>query len=367
MEVSQKGNSDKLILLTALLLSGIGIIMVYSASAIISLEEYSSHYFFLKKQLLAFAIGLVLMIFAMYFDYNKYRRFSVLFLGVSLALLILVFIPPLGISKNGAMRWIRISSLQFQPSELMKFSLILYVAGYISKKREKINDFMKGILPLSIVVGIFILMLMKQPDFGTVMTIITVIVILLFIGGMSYKYLIGAFAVVVPAAIIAIVSEPYRLKRITTFLNPWENPLSSGFQIIQSMYAFGRGGIFGLGFGEGRGKLFYLPAPYNDFILSVIGEEIGLVGVLTVVTLFFIFIYRGFKVAMNTNDMFGLLLCVGIVSVIGIQGLINIAVSLGMLPTKGIPLPFISFGGSSMITTMFLTGVILNISEHAGK
>lgn len=365
MGIQGKGNSDKLILFTALLLSGIGVIMVYSASAIISLKINSDSYFFFKKQLFAISIGIILMVFAMYFDYNRYRKLALPLLGLSLLSLILVFIPPIGHSENGAARWIRYSSLQFQPSELVKFSLILYAAGYIAKKREKIRDFKKGILPLTIVFGIFILLLMKQPDFGTVMTIIAVLVILLFIGGIGYKYILGTCSIVITLASLAIVFKPYRMLRIRAFLNPWDDPLGSGFQIIQSMYAFGTGGIFGVGFGESRAKLFYLPAPYNDFILSVIGEEIGMVGVLTVVTLFFIYIYRGFKVAMNADDVFSLLLSAGIVSLIGIQGLINIAVALGLFPTKGIPLPFVSYGGSSIIFAMFLTGVLLNISENA--
>ena len=224
MGIQGKGNSDKLILFIALLLSGIGIIMVYSASAIISLEKNSDPYFFFKKQLFAILIGIVLMVFAMCFDYNRYRGIALPLLGFSLLLLMLVFIPPFGHSVNGATRWIRIGFLQFQPSELAKFSLILYAAGYIAKKRERIRDFKRGVLPLSIVFGIFILLLMKQPDFGTVMTIIVVLGVLLFIGGIGYKYLIGAFSFVVPAAVLAIVFEPYRMKRITAFINPWESP-----------------------------------------------------------------------------------------------------------------------------------------------
>ncbi|RMF95059.1 MAG: putative lipid II flippase FtsW [Candidatus Schekmanbacteria bacterium] len=367
MKIDERGKSDKLILFTALLLSGIGAIMVYSASAIMSLEKFSDPYFYFKKQLLAIIIGTILMVCAMNFNYKKYYKLAIPSLMFAIVLLILVFIPGINETAKGATRWIAYKSLRFQPAEFMKFALILYAARYISKKGDKLSDFTKGILPLSIVFGIVAVLIMKQPDFGTVMIMAIVLLIMLFIGGMNLKYLFSLMAVITPMAIFAVLSEPYRMKRITAFLNPWEYPRDSGFQLIQSLYAFGRGGIFGVGFGESREKLFYLPEPHNDFILSVVGEEIGMLGVITIVGLFFIYVYRGFKVAMNVDDTFGAMLSAGIVSLIGIQGLINMAVALGLFPTKGITLPFISYGGSSMIFMMFLTGVLLNISENARR
>lgn len=361
----KQSGSDKLILLSALVLSGMGAIMVYSASAIMSMERYSDPYYFFKRQIMYIGVGLVLMIAAMNIDYRHYRSLTIPLLGAAFVLMVLVFIPPIGKAVNGAARWIQFKMIRLQPSEIAKFALIVYASHYISKKRERMKDFKKGLMPLLIVIGLFFILLMKQPDFGTVVTIAAVITILLFVGGMSIKYVFAVILFAVPAIVMAVVLAPYRMKRWTAFMDPWADAQGSGFQIIQSMYAFARGGFWGLGFGEGREKLFYLPAPHNDFILAVIGEEIGMIGVVTVIGLLFLYMYRGVMVAMRTNDMFGMLLAVGIAALIGFQGVVNIAVNVGLMPTKGIPLPFVSYGGSSILFSLFSTGVLLNISEHA--
>jgi len=361
----RKSQYDHLLLFITLVLTGIGVVMVYSSSAIIAFEGNNDSLYFFKKQLLFVCFGLISMIIIMHFDYHHLRKLTIPFLFLSLLMLIAVLIPGIGVEKNGARRWLNIKGFIFQPSEFAKFSLILYTAYSISKRKEKLCDFFNGVLPLLLIVGTFCGLLMLQPDLGTVITLASASILLLFVGGVRLQHLIALVLASLPFLYLSISGVSYRMKRIFAYLDPWNDPLDSGYQIIQSFLAFGRGGIWGIGLGEGKEKLFYLPWPHTDFILSIIGEELGLIGVSTVITLFFLLTWRGIRISVNSKDLFGMFLSLGITLLIGLQSIINIGVALGLFPTKGLPLPFISYGGSSVVLSLFSIGVLLNISDHA--
>ncbi|OGL40898.1 MAG: cell division protein FtsW [Candidatus Schekmanbacteria bacterium RIFCSPHIGHO2_02_FULL_38_11] len=356
---------DHLLLFITLVLTGIGAIMVYSASAIIALEGKNDSYYFLKKQLVFLFMGFVLMAIVMHFDYTRLRNLAVPFLFLSFIMLIAVLIPGLGLEKNGARRWLNIFGFVFQPSELAKFSLVLYTAYSISKRKEKIHDFFNGTLPLLIMLGIFCMLIMLQPDLGTVIVMASTTFLLLFAGGAKLRHLIYLVLASLPFLYFSILNVSYRRRRILAFLDPWSDQLDTGYQIVQSFLAFGSGGIWGTGIGEGKGKLFYLPWPHTDFIFSIIGEELGFIGVSAVIFLFFTLIWRGIRISMNSRDLFGTFLSLGITLLLGLQSAINIGVTLGLFPTKGLPLPFISYGGSSVVLSLFSVGVLLSISDHA--
>ncbi|OGL46350.1 MAG: cell division protein FtsW [Candidatus Schekmanbacteria bacterium RBG_16_38_11] len=360
----RKTKYDHLLLFITLVLSGIGVTMIYSSSAIIALEDYNDPFYFLKKQVLFISIGLVLMLVATHIDYHYLRKLTIPILGISFLMLIAVLIPGLGIEKNGAKRWLNIGGIVFQPSEFAKFSVILYTAYSISKRKEKLREFFNGALPLLLVLGVFSILLLLQPDLGSVITLATTVFLLLFAGGVRMSHLVSLTLCSLPFLYLSISNVSYRKRRILAFWDPWSDPLDSGFQIIQSFLAFGRGGIWGVGIGDGKEKLFYLPWPHTDFILSIIGEELGLIGVSTVIVLFFLLAWRGIRVSLNSKDLFGTFLSLGITVLIGLQSAINIGVALGLFPTKGLPLPLISYGGSSVVLSLFSIGVLLSISEH---
>ena len=361
----RKYSYDHLLIFITLVLTGIGAIMVYSASAIIALEGKNDAYYFLKKQLFFLFVGFILMAVVMHFDYTRLRKLAVPMLFISFIMLIAVLIPGLGVEKNGAKRWLSIFGFVFQPSELAKFSLVLYTAYSISKRKEKIHDFFNGSLPLLIMLGIFCMLIMLQPDLGTVIVIASTTFLLLFVGGARLSHLIYLVLASMPFLYFSILHVAYRRRRILAFLDPWSDQLDTGYQIVQSFLAFGRGGIWGTGIGEGKEKLFYLPWPHTDFILSVIGEELGFIGVSAVIFLFFILIWRGIRISINSRDLFGTFLSLGITLLLGLQSAINIGVTLGLFPTKGLPLPFISYGGSSVVLSLFSVGVLLSISDKA--
>ena len=356
---------DHLLLFITLALTGIGALMVYSSSAIIAFEGNNDSLYFFKKQLSFICLGFILMIIIMHFNYNHFRKLTIPLLMLSLLMLIAVLIPGFGVEKNGARRWLSIMGISFQPSEFAKFSLILYTAYSISKRKEKLYDFFNGAFPLLLILGTFCGLLILQPDFGTVITLASAVFLLLFAGGARLSHLVYLALASLPFLYISISKVSYRKRRILAFLDPWSDQLDSGYQIIQSFLAFGRGGIWGVGIGEGKEKLFYLPWPHTDFILSIIAEELGLIGVSTVVILFFLLVWRGIRISVNSADLFGTLLSLGITLLIGLQSIINIGVAMGLFPTKGLPLPFISYGGSSVILSLSSIGVLLNISEHA--
>jgi len=348
----------------------IGIIMVYSSSSIYALQKYTDSYFFLKRQSLFALIGFSLLIVLLFTDYHYYYKIIYPLLVLSGLLMLAVFIPGIGYKVGGAHRWIRMGFFQFQPSELAKISIIFYMAYSLSKKEDKIKSLIVGFLPHLIITGFFLALLMMQPDFGTAISLAFIVFLLLFAAGARLSYLITALFVLVPGVWFMIMNAPYRKKRILAFLNPWEDPANTGFQIIQSFLAFYSGGIFGLGLGDGRQKLFYLPEAHTDFIFSVLGEELGLVGVVGILLLLGLFLYRGIRISLKAPDLFGTYLALGITVLISFQAITNIAVVMGLLPTKGLTLPFLSYGGTSLVCNLAAVGILLNISaqqRHVSK
>jgi cell division protein FtsW len=341
----------------------IGVVMIYSASSIYAWEKYKDSLFFLKRHVSFIIIGLILSLLIMGMDYKRLRKWAKPLLVLSFLLLILVLIPGLGREVAGARRWFRFKFISFQPSELANIAMIIYMADFISRKSEYIKTFRQGFLPPMFILGATALLILMQPDLGTVLALGMVIFIMLFIAGVRISYLFLLVLVSLPLLYILIFSVPYRRQRMMSFLNPWSDPKGSGFQVIQSQIALGSGGIFGIGLGHSRQKLFYLPAAHTDFIFSIIGEELGLIGTVGVIILLMIFIQQGLKIIKNAPDKFGYFLSLGIVLMISLKALINIGVSCGILPTKGLPLPFISYGGSSFIFDMISVGILMNIAR----
>ncbi|MFH1269776.1 MAG: putative lipid II flippase FtsW [Candidatus Omnitrophota bacterium] len=341
----------------------IGTVMIYSASSIYAWETYKDSFFFLKRHISFLIIGLILALLVMGLDYKKFKRWAKPLLIFSILLLVLVLIPYIGREVSGARRWFRIKFISFQPSEFANIALIIYMADFISRKGEYIKSFRNGFLPPMLALGSLALLILAQPDLGTVMAMGIVVFIMLYIAGVRLAYLLSVILASIPVLYILIFSVPYRRMRIMTFLNPWVDPKGSGFQIIQSQVALGSGGIFGSGLGHSRQKLFYLPAAHTDFIFSIIGEELGLLGTVGVVILLIMFIQQGLKIIQSASDKFGYFLSLGLVLMLSLKAVINIGVSCGVLPTKGLPLPFISYGGSSFIFDMISVGLLLNIAR----
>ena len=355
---------DTIIFLSVMALLSIGVVMVYSSSSIVALKRYDDGYYFLKRQLLFASIGVFLMLAVSKIDYRVYQRFAYPLLGITLLSLVLVLIPHVGVDIAGTRRWFRIGGFTFQPSEFMKLVMVIYMAHSLSKKGDRVKAFSVGIVPHMMVLGFTLLLMLMQPDFGTSMAIAAVVFIMLFTAGARLTHLISLILLSLPAIYLLVFRVAYRRRRMMAFLNPWDDPQNVGFQIIQSFLAFGSGGSFGVGLGDGRQKMFYLPESFTDFIFSTIAEEIGLVGVLIIIALFVTFIIRGLKMSLRMSDPFGRYLALGLTSVVGLQAFINMAVVMGLLPTKGLPLPFISYGGSSIVTTLIGVGILLNISSH---
>jgi len=337
--------------------------MIYSASSIYALERYKDSVFFLKRHLSFILIGSGLTFLVMAVDYRKFKKYARILLLFALLLLVSVLIPGIGREVAGARRWFRFRFISFQPAEFAGIAMIIYAADFISRKVNYIKTIRRGLLPIMSVLGFMALLILLQPDLGTAVAIGAVVFIMLFVGGMKLSYLLSIILGTLPLLYILIFSVPYRRMRIMAFLNPWADPKGSGFQIIQSQIALGSGGIFGTGLGNSRQKLFFLPAAHTDFIFSIIGEELGLLGTVSVILLFIIFIRLGFKIIKNTQDRFGYFLSLGLVSLLSLKAIVNIGVSCGVLPTKGLPLPFISYGGSSFIFDMISVGILLNIAK----
>ena len=339
--------------------------MVFSSSA--AYTEHNDSFYFLKRQVLWCLLGTGLLLIAKNLDYHKLHQYTYPIMIVTFLLLIMVMFPEFSKKVGGARRWLAFGGFSFQPSELAKFTLVLFIAKSLVKRADKLRSFAYGYLPNLIVLGFFFIPIFFQPDFGTVMVILAVTFTMLFIAGLRKKFLFLSILAIIPIVASAILFAEYRTRRIIAFLNPWEDPSGVGFQVIQSFYAFGRGGFWGVGLGESSQKLYRLPEAHTDFIFSVIGEELGFVGTTAIVLLFLIFIWRGFLTAYQAKDPFGTHLATGLTLLIGLQAFINLGVASGLLPTKGLTLPFISMGGSSMLVTMLSVGVILNISEQTAK
>lgn len=364
MRGERRKDPDFTIFLVIIILVGIGLVMVFSASYVMSAEERGDPYFFLRRQAFWALLGLIGLYFFSRFDYRKLKRLSPVLVLISFALLTAIYIPGLGVEVNEATRWIGFGGFTIQPSEFTKLAIIIFTAAFLSSKSIRMENFWSSsFVPLA-VMGLSFVFIMGQPDLGSALVIAMGTVLVIFISGIPLKHMAGMGAVLAPAAGYLMISAPYRLQRLTTFMDPWADIRGAGWQIIQSLYALGPGGLFGVGLGRSRQKLYYLPEPHNDFIFAIIGEELGLTGALAVLFLFFILIWRGLRVSLSVPDSFGSLLAAGITFLIGIQVIINIGVVTGTLPVTGLNLPFISAGGSSLFFNLCSIGILLNISRH---
>jgi len=363
----ERAQYDLPLLILTISLMGIGIVIVYSASAILAVDKFGDGYYFLKKQALFGAFAVVMMIVMMKVPYVLLKRLAYPILGVSLMLLLLLLIPGIGYRVGGSTRWIRLFNLSFQPSEFAKLALIIFLAHFLEKKGDRMKTFSTGFLPVLIISGAMIYLVMLQPDFGVALFLTAMVLVLLFVGGARVSYLAGSILASIPIVYLLISQVDYRYNRIIGFLKPWEDSSRSSFQIVQSLLALGSGGLFGTGLGGGSQKLFFLPAPHTDFIFSVIGEELGMVGATITLGLFALFTIRGIRIALLAEDPFGTLLSLGITAMISMQAIINMGVVLGLLPTKGLTLPFISYGGTSLLINAMGVGILLNISSKARR
>jgi cell division protein FtsW len=364
-----KKGYDYILIYICLALLIIGWIMVYSSSAVVAEMQYNDSFKFLKKQLLFSLIGLIGMVGAMKIDYRRLRDLTYPILALSILSLIVVLIPALGLSLRVgvARRWLMTPWFTFQPSELGKLALVLFVAYALTKKGDKIKEFLHGFLPIIAIAGVMVLLVILEPDMGTAVFMGILTMVLLFIGGTRLSYLAALPVLAAPALYLFITRFPYGYRRLIAFLHPWEDMQGMGFQIVQSFVALGSGGPWGVGLGDGRQKLFFLPAAHTDFILAILGEEAGFIGIMVVIILFALLIWRGVRISLKTEDPFGAHLAIGLTCMIALQVIINMAVVLGLLPTKGLTLPFISYGGTSVVANLVGVGLLLGISAKGAK
>jgi cell division protein FtsW len=354
---------DLVIMLMAIALTCFGVVMVYSASNIMAAKRFHDGFFFLKRQGLFALLGFALMLGTMRINYQFWRKLAVPILLGCIVLLVLVLIPGIGGTAGGASRWIRLPGFNLQPSEIAKIALIMYMAYSLDRKQDKIKQLGAGFVSYMLILVVMLGLLLKQPDMGSALTLAAVAIIMLFAAGARLVHIISIFLLSLPFLYFLVMNVAYRKRRILAFLDPWQDPQNSGFQIIQSWLALGTGGVFGQGLGEGKQKLFYLPEAHTDFILAVVGEELGFLGVIVIVGMFFLLVQRAMRIAVAAPDTFGRFLALGIAVLFGIEASVNMGVVTGLLPTKGLALPFISYGGSSLLISLFCVGILLNISS----
>ncbi len=361
--MARKLKIDKVLFMATLLLVCVSVVMVYSASAVIALERFQQPYLFLTKQALWTVLGLAVLGVAMRVDYRTYRNEPLIWclLAVVLVMLIAVlFSAPV----NGTRRWFGVGGLGIQPSELAKVACVFFTALILERRMHRIDDLSYSLLPIGLIVGLVVTLILLEPDFGTSISLTLVVAVMVFAAGLHYRYFVGLALVALPAIYLVLVAAPYRRRRLLAFWDPWADPLGDGFQIIQSLVAVGTGGVFGRGLMGGVQKLFYLPEPHTDFIYAVIGEELGLVGATAILLCFCVIAWRGLRISARAEDTFGSFVALGLTTMIAAQAFVNISVVLGLMPTKVIPLPLVSFGGSSLLINLLGMGVLLNISQH---
>lgn len=362
--MARKLQSDKWLFLATLALVCASVVMVYSASAVLALERYQQPYMFVTKQVMWVLLGVAVMSIIMRIDYRTYRNERLIwtFLAIATVLLIAVlFSRPV----NGTRRWFAVGGFGIQPSELAKLAAILFTAIMLERRMHRVNEIGYALLPIAIITAVLVGLILLEPDFGTAVSLLAVTGLMIFAAGLSYRYLAGAVLLSLPALYVILMSADYRRRRMLIFLDPWSDPLGDGFQIIQSLIAVGTGGLFGRGLMAGVQKLFYLPEPHTDFIYAVIGEELGLVGATVILMCFCIIAWRGLRASMLAPDSFGAFLALGLTLMVVVQAFVNMSVVLGLMPTKGMPLPLVSHGGSSLLVNLLALGVLLNISQHA--
>ncbi|WP_049754864.1 putative lipid II flippase FtsW [Caldicellulosiruptor saccharolyticus] len=354
---------DYPLLYIALLLSLIGVVMIFSASYYYAYYQFNDSYYFLKKQLIGLLLGIIVMYITSQLDYRIFKKLSILLYVIGAISLILVLIPGIGKLVNNARRWIDIGPVQFQPSELAKYALVILLASYLDDTAESKSKF--KIFVISILLsGVYFALIYKEPNMSTSILILGITMLMLFAGGLNIIYFVTIGVLSLPVLYYLTIKEKYRVERIQALFNPWADPTDKGYQIIQSLYAIGSGGLFGMGLGQSRQKLLYIPEPHTDFIFSILSEELGFVGAVFVIVLFILFIWRGIVIALHARDRFGTLLAFGVTSIIATQAILNIAVVTASVPATGVPLPFITYGGSSILFHMFGVGVLLSISRR---
>jgi len=361
--LARKLKIDRVLFTATLLLICVSVVMVYSASAVVALERFQQPYLFLTKQALWSVLGLAVLVVAMRVDYRTYRNEAFIWCLLGLVFLMLVavlFSAPV----NGTRRWFGVGGLGVQPSELAKIACVFFTALMLERRMHRIDDLSYSLMPIGLIIGLVVALILLQPDFGTSISLALVVAVMVFAAGLHYRYFVGLALVALPAIYIVLVAAPYRRRRLLAFWDPWADPLGDGFQIIQSLVAVGTGGVFGRGLMGGVQKLFYLPEPHTDFIYAVIGEELGLVGATAILLCFCVIAWRGLRIAARADDTFGSFVALGLTTMIAAQAFVNISVVLGLMPTKGIPLPLVSFGGSSLLINLLGMGVLLNISQH---
>ncbi|MBL5767864.1 stage V sporulation protein E [Heyndrickxia sporothermodurans] len=361
----KKSNPDFMLIIVTLTLLTVGLIMVYSASAIWANFKFDDSFFFAKRQLLFAGVGVIAMFFIMNVDYWTWRSWAKVILIGCFLLLVLVLIPGIGMERNGSRSWIGVGAFSIQPSEFIKLAMIAFLAKFLSEQQKYITTIKKGLLPSLSLVFLAFGMIMLQPDLGTGTVMLGTCIVMIFIAGARIFHFVILGLIGVGGFVALILSAPYRMARITSFLDPWQDPQGTGFQIIQSLFAIGPGGLFGLGLGESRQKFFYLPEPQTDFIFAILSEELGFIGGTFVLLLFSLLLWRGIRIALGAPDLYGSFLAVGIISMVAIQVMINIGVVTGLMPVTGITLPFLSYGGSSLTLMLMAIGVLLNISRYA--
>ena len=364
--MARKLKSDKLLFTATLLLICTSVVMVYSASAVMAMEKQHDPYLYLVKQGTFALIGLCLVPLIMRVDYRLYRQPTVIWAGLGLVVLALAAVL-FGAPVNGASRWLGLGPFGVQPSELAKIVVIVFMAALLERRMDRIDEPIYALLPIGVVVGVIVGLILAEPDLGTSVSVVMIAAVMIFAAGINYRYVVGLFLTSLPALYFLLAFSEYRRRRILAFLNPWADPLGDGFQMIQSMIAVGTGGLFGRGLMAGVQKLFYLPEPHNDFIYSVISEELGLAGATVVLACFCVITWRGLRTATRAPDRFGAFLALGLTTMVGFQAFFNISVVLGLLPTKGIPLPFVSYGGSSLLINLLGMAILLNVSQHASS
>lgn len=352
------------ILMASLLLTGFGVVSVYSASAIVAMDRHQDPYFFLRRQMTYATFGVLAMLVAMQIDSRHLQRWAPLSLIFTLILLGLVFVPALAKEAGGAKRWLQVGRFSFQPAEFAKLTLVLYLAHHLAAHQFRRSGFLRHYLLLAAVIGTLFSLTLLQPDLGTAVLLLGIAVIVLFIGGVPLRYLVCSLLVTLPFLYIALVHVGFRWRRLLAFWDPWSIRQDAGFQIVQSLLAFGNGGLVGVGPGAGKQKLFFLPEAHTDFVFAVIGEEFGFIGSIAVLALFGVLLWHGMAVAWRSQNLFARYLASGITGMVLLQAVMNVAVVVGFLPTKGLPLPFVSYGGSSLVVTLTAVGILLGISAR---
>ena len=363
--MARKLKSDRVLFLTTMGLVAASVVMVYSASNVLAMQTYGQPNLFLVKQVMFSVIGIAVMFLAMAVDYRVYRDPRVIWTVVGCTLLALVAVLVIGPKINGTRRWFALGGVGIQPSELAKIAAILFTAAVLERRMDRINDLKYSLAPIALLLAVMLGLILKEPDYGTAVAILAIVGVMVFAAGLAYSY-VGALAItLVPIAGIIAWLPPYRVRRLMAFMNPWDDPLDAGFQAVQSMIAVGTGGVTGRGLGYSVQKLFYLPYPHTDFIYAVVAEELGLIGATLILVCFCVITWRGLRIVSRAPDAFGSFVALGLTAMIAVQAFFNMSMVLGLLPTKGITLPFVSAGGSSLIVSLAGMGVLLNISQRA--